>query len=143
MLNIPDADSAENGTGSEHCVVTPLYCVRPPKPGDPPVLNDSHSIRLLPGSRIRSIYGGIDTIEAGHFCNYGVNPEYLSRFEAAGLTVSGLSTDTGEVRAMEIRDHPFYIATLFHPQLESRPGAPSPVVDAYVRAVVAWSPSIR
>ena len=135
-MNIPDADSAENGTGTEHCVVTPLYCVRPRKPGDPPILNDLHPIRLLPGSKIRSIYG-VDTIQAGHFCNYGVNPDYLARFEAAGLQIAGVAADTGDVRAFEIPDHAFYIATLFHPQLESKPGSPSPFVTAYLRAVIA------
>ena len=112
--------------------MTPLYCSLPRGPNDLPTLHDRHSIRLLPGSRLRSIYG-METIEAGHFCNYGVNPEYVSRFEAAGLRVSGLG-DEGEVRAVELPGHRFHISTLFHPQLESQPGRPSPFMLAFINA---------
>ena len=74
-----------------------------------------------------------ETIQAGHFCNYGVNPEYLARFEAAGLRIAGLGEE-GELRAAEIDAHPFYVITLFHPQLESEYGRPSPLVSAFLEA---------
>jgi CTP synthase (UTP-ammonia lyase) len=95
-------------------------------------LQDLHPIRLLPGSQLRAIYA-VEIIQAGHFCSYGVNPEYISRFEASGLWVAGLG-DTGDVRAMELPDHRFYVTTLFHPQLESQPGRPSRFVLAFVNA---------
>jgi CTP synthase (UTP-ammonia lyase) len=132
-LGIADADSAENDSGSPNCVVTPLYCSVPRGPNEPPTLHDLHPIRLLTGSRIHSIYD-LDVIQAGHFCNYGVNAEYVPRFEAAGLRIAGLGGDDGSVRAIEIPDHPFFIATLFHPQLDSQPGRPSPLVTALINA---------
>lgn len=112
--------------------MTPFYCAVPRRPDDPPTLHDLHPIRLQAGSRLRSIYG-VDVIEAGHFCSYGVNPDYLERFEAAGLRIAGVG-DSGDIRALEVPDHRFYITTLFHPQLESRPGRPSPFVTAFVKA---------
>ena len=72
------------------------------------------------------------------FCNYGVNPNFVSRFEAAGVRIAGLG-DTGELRAVELPEHRFYVATLFHPQLESQPGRPSPFVTAYVSAARAFA----
>jgi len=131
-LGIADADTAENNSGSLNCVVTPLYCALPLDPNDPPTLHDLHPIRLLPGSRLRSIYG-VETIEAGHYCNYGVNQEYVSRFEAAGMRIAGVGSE-GEVRAVEIPEHRFYVTTLFHPQLESQPGRPNPFIVAFVNA---------
>jgi CTP synthase len=113
-------------------VVTALYCAVPRGSNDLPTLHDLHPIRLLPGSRLRSIYG-TETIEAGHFCNYSVNAEYLPRFVAAGLRIAGIG-DGSEVRAFEIPEHAFYVITLFHPQLESRPGRPSPFVTSLVTA---------
>jgi CTP synthase (UTP-ammonia lyase) len=104
----------------------------PRAPGDPPTLHDLHPIRLLPGSRLHSIYG-VDTIQAGHYCNYGVNPDYISRFESAGMRITGVG-DAGDIRAIELPDHRFYVATLFHPQLESQPGRPSPFVLAFAQA---------
>ena len=131
-MGIAGADTAENNPGSPDCVVTPLYCALPRGPDDPPILHDLHPIRLLPGSQLRSIYG-TEIVEAGHFCNYGVNPEYMSRFEAAGMRIAGVG-DGGEVRAVELPELRFYVTTLFHPQLESRPGMPSPFVTAFVEA---------
>ena len=112
--------------------MTPLFCAVPRGPDDPPTLHDLHPVRLLPGSRLRSIYG-VEIIEAGHFCNYGVNPEYVTRFEAAGLRIAGVGGG-GEVRAVELPGHRFYVTTLFHPQLESQPARPSPLVSAFVNA---------
>jgi CTP synthase (UTP-ammonia lyase) len=96
------------------------------------LLHDLHPIRLVPGSKLFAIYG-VPAIEAGHFCNYGVNPDFLSRFEAAGVRIAGLGEE-GDIRAIELPDHRFYITTLFHPQLESRPGRPSPLVLAFLEA---------
>ncbi|MBZ5610555.1 MAG: hypothetical protein LAP38_20015 [Acidobacteriia bacterium] len=141
MLGIADADSAENNRASATWVVTPLYCAVPRGPGDPPTLHDLHPIRLQPGSRLHSIYG-LDTIQAAHFCNYGLNPEYLPRFQAAGMRVAGLG-DAGDIRAMEIPEHRFYVATLFHPQLESQPERPSPLVTALVNAARGCADSAR
>jgi CTP synthase (UTP-ammonia lyase) len=97
-----------------------------------PTLHGDLRIRILPGTRLHAIYA-TETIEAGHFCNYGVNPDYVPRFEAAGLRISGLGSE-GEVRAVELPDHRFYVATLFHPALESRPEKPSPLVMAFLDA---------
>ncbi len=132
MLNIPDADTAENNSASATCVITPLSCSVEPHAANLPALNGLHPIRLLADSKIRAIYGR-DTIEAGHFCNYGLNPEFVERFRAAGLRIAGLGDDN-EVRAAEIDAHPFYVITLFHPQLDSQPGRPSPLVSAFLNA---------
>lgn len=95
-------------------------------------MRDLHPIRLTLRSRLHSIYG-TETIHAGHYCNYGVNPDYIPRFEAAGLRIAGVG-NTGDVRAMEIREHRFYVITLFHPQLESTSPRPSPFVVRFVDA---------
>jgi CTP synthase len=49
------------------------------------------------------------------------------------MRIAGVG-DTGDVRAFELPQHHFYVTTLFHPQLESRPGKPSPFVMAFVNA---------
>ena len=135
-----DADTAENGTDSRNCVVTHLYCTVPRKPGDPPVLHDLYPIRLVPGTRLHSIYG-VDTIQASHFCNYGLNPEYVSRFTDSGMRVAGFA-DSGDIRAVELPEHRFSVAPLFHPQLESRPGHASPFVCAFIEAARGLSAAI-
>lgn len=139
MLGIADADTAENNSGSRNLVVTPFLCTVPRAPDDPPFLHDLHPIQLVPGSRLHAIYG-LPTIQAGHFCNYGVNPDYTSRFVAAGVRIAAFG-DAGDIRAIELPGHRFYVATLFHPQLESRPGQPSPLIMAFLDAAREQSAS--
>jgi CTP synthase (UTP-ammonia lyase) len=70
-------------------------------------------------------------------CNYGLNPQFRNRFERAKLKITGLDLE-GEVRIVELTDHPFYIATLFLPQLSSRPGNPHPLIVSYLKASLAF-----
>ena len=132
MLGMADADSAENDAASPHAVVPPVYGALPRVAGGPPALHDNDAIQLVPGSRLHAICEA-DEIREGYFCNYEMNPEYLPRFAASGLIPVGHGPD-GQVRAVEIPQHRFFIATLFHPQLSSRPDRPHPIVRALVTA---------
>lgn len=69
-----------------------------------------------------------------YYCSYGVNPAYRARLEAAGMMVSGLGAE-GEIRIVELPGHPFYLATLFLPQMRSAPGAPHPLLAGFADAV--------
>jgi CTP synthase (UTP-ammonia lyase) len=91
-------------------------------------------LRVLTGTRLAEFMGGGEH-EEGFYCNYGVNEEFRARFEAAGLRISALGPD-GEIRGVEREDHPFYLATLFQPQLTSLAiSKPHPLLTAYLRAV--------
>ena len=61
-----------------------------------------------------------------YFCNFEVNAEYVSAFEADGMTSSAFG-EQGELRAVELPSHPFFVATLFQPQLGSTEGRPASV----------------
>ena len=67
-------------------------------------------------------------------CNYGVNPDYRLQFEACGLRVSGVGSE-GEIRIVELPEHPFFVATLFLPQARSTAATPHPLVVGYAAAV--------
>ncbi len=85
-------------------------------------------MKLLPGSRLYALCG-VDHLDEEHFCNYGISEEYIARFEAAGLRISARG-EAGDVRAVELADHPFFIATLFHPHRRSH----HPLIAAFVEA---------
>jgi CTP synthase (UTP-ammonia lyase) len=89
----------------------------------------------VPRTRAAELYGSADAVE-DYYCNYGVNPDYRLRFEACGLRVSGVG-DEGEIRIVEIPEHPFFVATLFLPQARSTPARPHPLVAGFRAAVVA------
>jgi len=88
------------------------------------------------GSLLASIYKTAEVSEE-YFCNYGVNEDYQQRFQAAGLRVSATGT-SGEIRAVELPDHRFFVATLFQPQLSSRPDTPHAVFVAFLRAALRY-----
>jgi CTP synthase (UTP-ammonia lyase) len=92
----------------------------------------SDRVLLSPGS-IAAIRYAADAVEEDFFCNYGLNPEYRARLEAAGLRVSGVDAD-GEARIVELREHPFYVATLYCFQTRSAPGHPHPLVAGLIAA---------
>ena len=66
----------------------------------------------------------------------GLDPAYAYVADACGLRTSAVD-DTGEVRAIERVDHPFFIGTLYQPQLSSTPDAPHPIWVAFVEVVAA------
>jgi CTP synthase (UTP-ammonia lyase) len=131
-MGLADADSAEHGAPSSNLVITAVSCPMPDRSSGAPSLHAAARIRLRPGTRVREIYGR-DEIAERYFCNYEVNPAYRAAFEAAGLVLSGFS-DNGDIRVAELPAHPFFIATLFQPQLSSEAGKPHPLIQAFVRA---------
>jgi len=93
-------------------------------------------LKILPGTLLYSICGSQDGSEQ-YYCNYGVNEEYERQLQAAGLRVSARGI-MGETRAVELPDHRFFIATLFQPQLSSRPEMPHPFLVAFLRAAMRF-----
>ena len=135
-MKISDADSAENNSASSHYVVTPLSCSLPNRREGGPKASGEERLKIVPGTRLYSICGSEDDSEQ-YFCNYGVNEEYEKQFQEAGLRVSARGMH-GETRAVELPDHRFFIATLFQPQLSSRPEAPHRFWLAFLRAAMQF-----
>jgi CTP synthase (UTP-ammonia lyase) len=135
-LKIADADSAENDSGSSHNVVTPLSCALPDRRPDGPKGSGEERFAIVAGTRLHAIYASDEGAEQ-YYCNYGVNEDYERRFQGAGLRVSARG-GRGEPRAVELPDHRFFVATLFQPQLSSRPEAPHPVWIAFLRAAMRF-----
>jgi CTP synthase len=79
---------------------------------------------------------GTDEVSERHRHRYEVNPEYLEVLNTGGMRFSGLSPDGQLVEIIELPDHPFFLATQFHPELKSRPTRPHPLFAAFVAAAV-------
>jgi CTP synthase (UTP-ammonia lyase) len=92
------------------------------------------TIDLTPGTRLHRLYGTSRSIERTT-CSYGLAPELQQLADLHGMRVSATDA-TGEVRAIERIDHPFFVGTLFQPQLRSTPGAPHPVFTGLLEAAV-------
>ena len=88
-------------------------------------------IKLHEGTRAREIYGEAVIYER-HRHRYEVNNFLRQRLEAAGLVISGTSPDERLVEILEIADHPFFVASQFHPEFKSRPERPAPLFREFV-----------
>ncbi len=100
-----------------------------------------HVVRFVPGSRVHALYATEAVVEP-FFCNYGLNPDYRPAFEAHGLAFGAFGED-GEVRALELADHPYFIATLYVPQARSRYAQPHPLISAFVAAARQYAQGDR
>jgi CTP synthase len=88
---------------------------------------------LEPGTRAAAAYG-VEQVEERHRHRFEFNNKYRRLLEAAGLVISGHSPDGRLVEIIELRDHPWYVATQFHPEFLSRPNRPHPLFRDFVRA---------
>lgn len=122
VAGVVGAEHAETNATARDLVVTPLACSLVGQQGD---------ITFTPGSQLHALFNGQPARE-GYHCNYGPNPAYRARFEAAGLRFTGF--DGGQqIRAMELPGHPFFIGTLFQPERSALEGRRHPLIDAFVR----------
>lgn len=87
-------------------------------------------IVIAPGTRASGIYGRIEAQEM-FACNYGLNEAFAAEIQSRDLIVSGRDED-GAVRMVELPAHPFFISTLFVPQVMSEPVRPHPLILAYL-----------
>lgn len=117
-------DAAHAETDSEgRMVIAPLACS---------LVEKSDVIELRPNTLIAKAYGR-ESIEEGYHCNYGIAPEFAAGLEAGPLRVSGWDEE-GEIRAVELTTHPFFVATLFQHERNALAGRPAPLVHAFLRA---------
>jgi CTP synthase (UTP-ammonia lyase) len=125
VASIPDAEHAETSPGAAELVVSRLACS---------LVGQERRVRTVPGSRLAELCG-LEPFVGFHWCNYGLDDRYVDRLTAHGLRVSAFAEDAG-VEAVELpaTTHPFFIATLFQPQIGSLAGQP---LHAIIRAFVA------
>jgi CTP synthase len=88
-------------------------------------------VKIHPDTRARELYGEAVIYER-HRHRYEVNLFLRKRLEAAGLGVSGTSPDERLVEMIELDDHPFFVASQFHPEFKSRPERPAPLFRDFV-----------
>ena len=133
VLGVPDADSAENNSGSANIVITLVACPIPAAGGLR--LAGEGTARPVPGTLFAQICGTED-LRGEYFCSFETNAAFIPRWLAAGLRVAANGSD-GEMRAFEIPSHRFFLATLFQPQLSSEAGNPHPLIRAFAEACAA------
>ena len=93
------------------------------------------AVMIVPGTLAAKISGPGRRTERYH-CDYGLDPAYLDRLSHGGLSFSGFD-DSGQVRIAELPGHPFFIGTLFQPELDGDGSQPHPIIVALATAATA------
>src|SRR5205809_295267 len=125
VLGIGDAQHAEYDPYASNLFISSLACS---------LVGRQMSLRFAPDSKVARIYGALEAKE-NYYCDFGVNPDVVPTLKRGPMQVVG-SDQEGEVRVLELPDHPFFVATLFVPQARSTPEVPHPLVTAFLKAVV-------
>ena len=89
--------------------------------------------QLTPESKARLAYGD-DLVYERHRHRYEFNNAYREELERQGLVPTGLSPDGRLVEIVELKDHPWFVATQFHPEFRSRPNRAHPLFAAFIEA---------
>lgn len=97
------------------------------------LIGEEREVTCVPGTRLAEICGS-EPFTGFHWCNYGLADAFVAPLADAGVVVSAHAPDAG-VEAIELPDHPFFVATLFQPQVGALRGEPlHPLVTAFVEA---------
>lgn len=92
---------------------------------------------LQPETLAHELYGKTEISER-HRHRYEVNNDYREVLTKNGMVLSGLSPDGRIVEMIELKEHPFFVATQAHPEFKSRPNLPHPLFEGFVKAAVAY-----
>ena len=95
----------------------------------------AQAVELLEGSAVRVAYG-TPTVHERHRHRYEVNNAYRDRLAAGGLLVSGTFQSGRLVEIVELPEHPWFVASQFHPEFKSRPTRPAPLFREFVGAAL-------
>ncbi|SFB85846.1 CTP synthase [Parapedobacter composti] len=96
----------------------------------------AYDCELKKGSKAAAIYGKA-RISERHRHRYEFNNDYLAQYEAAGMIASGINPDNKLVEIIELKNHPFFVAGQFHPELKSTVANPHPLFVSFVAASLA------
>ena len=135
VAGLKDAHSIELDPGTSHPVIALMPDQEDIEDIGGTLRLGSYPCVLDKTTKAYELYG-TDQIAERHRHRYEVNNDYRKILTDHGLTLSGLSPDGRIVEMIEIKDHPFFIATQAHPELKSRPNRPHPLFRGFVKASI-------
>ena len=93
----------------------------------------TYPCKILDNTHAQEIYKN-EIVYERHRHRYEVNNKYRKELEKNGLIISGVSPDDDLVEMVELKEHPFFVASQFHPEFKSRPWDPAPMFNSFIKA---------
>jgi CTP synthase len=100
----------------------------------------AYSCQLIRGTRSHKAYKKINISER-HRHRYELNNDLRGKLENRGMVMAGINPERDLVEIIEIKKHPFFVGTQFHPEFKSRPLSPHPLFREFIRACITSSKS--
>ena len=135
VCGLEKANSAEFDPNSEHLVLDLMAGQKSVNDKGGTMRLGSSPLKIVEGSRAHQIYGETLTYER-HRHRYEVNNSYRETLSCKGLVFSAFTPDGRLVEMIELPDHPFFVASQFHPEFKSRPTKAHPMFREFIKAVV-------
>jgi CTP synthase len=133
VLKLQGAHSTEFDASSPHPVIALLDEQKNVTNKGGTMRLGAQPCQLTVGSRAAHLYGAF-VVQERHRHRYEFNNSYRQMFEQAGFCFSGTSPDGKLIEVIELKDHPFFVASQFHPEFQSKPNAPHPLFKGFIAA---------
>ena len=95
----------------------------------------AYKCKIKPGSLVFRAYRTTNTSER-HRHRYELNNEFRETLEAKGMVMAGINPEKDLVEIIELKNHPFFVGTQFHPEFKSRPLRPHPLFREFIKAAI-------
>ncbi len=135
VLGLKNANTTECDPDTPHPIVRRL-------PGQEGVEELGGTMRLgalpckvMPGSIAEAAYGS-DIIYERHRHRFEINTSYKDMLDASGMVTTAMSLDSRHIEIVELKGHPWFLGTQFHPEFKSRPNRPHPLFSQFMQAIL-------
>ena len=135
VLGLERAHSSEFDPSSPHPVIDLMESQRDVSDMGGTMRLGTYVAQLKPESQVLAIYGE-EVVSERHRHRYEFNSRYRAKFEDTDFVCSGESPDGRLVEFIELKGHPFWVATQAHPEFKSRPDRPAPLFRAFIEAAL-------
>lgn len=140
VLGLEDASSTEMHRKTTHPVIDLMPDQRKITKKGGTMRLGAYTCRLEPGTLAANIYKE-EVIQERHRHRYEFNNEYLEQYKKAGMIPTGINPEGNLVEIVEIKDHPHFIGTQYHPELKSTVKNPHPLFVGFIKAAIDYSKS--
>ena len=136
VCGLSDAHSSEFSSETKHPVIDLMESQVDVEDKGGTMRLGAYPCKLKPGTKTYAAYGA-EMISERHRHRYEFNNKFRQQIADAGMTIAGTLPDDSLVEIVEVVDHPWFVASQFHPELKSRPNNPHPLFKGFVEAALA------
>lgn len=133
VLNLTEANSTEFAPDGEQPVISMMETQKDIQQLGGTMRLGEYACEVKKGTLAHAAYNRKNVRER-HRHRYEFNNEYLEMYQAAGMSMSGINPETGLVEVIELPDHPYFLASQFHPEYSSTVEKPHPLFVAFTEA---------